>query len=99
MRTTALADGDEWVINGTKNWISNAGIADFYVVFAVTDREARRMTAFVVDKDTPGLSIGKLEHKLGIRGSPTGSPVFEDVRVPEGNIVGAEGKGMSVALG
>ena len=99
MRTTAVPDGDEWVINGTKNWISNAGIADFYVVFAVTDRENRRMSAFVVPKDTPGLSIGKLEHKLGIKGSPTGSPVFEDVRVPAENLIGAEGKGLSVALG
>jgi len=99
LRTTAVRDGDEWVINGTKNWISNAGIADFYVVFAVTDREARRMSAFVVDKDSPGLSIGKLEHKLGIRGSPTGSPVFEDVHVPQENMLGLEGKGMSVALG
>ena len=99
MRTTAVRDGDDWVINGTKNWISNAGIADFYVVFAVTDRENRRMSAFVVPKDTPGLSIGKLEHKLGIKGSPTGSPVFEDVRVPAENLIGAEGKGLSVALG
>jgi alkylation response protein AidB-like acyl-CoA dehydrogenase len=98
MRTSAVRDGDGWVINGTKNWISNAGIADFYVVFAITDRENRRVSAFVVDKDTPGLSIGKLEHKLGIRGSPTGSPVFEDVRVPAERLVGTEGKGMSVAL-
>jgi acyl-CoA dehydrogenase len=99
LRTTAVRDGDAWVINGTKNWISNAGVADFYVVFAVTDRENRRLSAFVVDKDTPGLSIGKLEHKLGIRGSPTGSPVFEDVRVGQENMIGLEGKGMSVALG
>ncbi len=99
MRTSAVRDGDEWVINGTKNWITNAGIADFYVVFAVTDRGHRRLSAFVVEKDTPGLSIGKLEHKLGIKGSPTGSPVFEDVRVPASNVVGAEGKGLSVALG
>jgi alkylation response protein AidB-like acyl-CoA dehydrogenase len=99
MRTTAVRDGDDWVINGTKNWITNAGIADFYVVFAVTDRENRRMSAFVVPKETPGLSIGKLEHKLGIKGSPTGSPVFEDVRVPAENMIGAEGKGLSVALG
>jgi alkylation response protein AidB-like acyl-CoA dehydrogenase len=98
MRTSAVRDGDEWVINGTKNWITNAGIADFYVVFAMTDREQRRISAFVVDKDTPGLSIGKLEHKLGIKGSPTGSPVFEDVRVPAENLLGTEGKGMSVAL-
>jgi len=99
MRTTAVRDGDEWVINGTKNWITNAGIADFYVVFAMTDRERRRISAFVVEKDTPGLSIGKLEHKLGIKGSPTGSPVFEDVRVPAENLVGVEGKGLGVALG
>jgi alkylation response protein AidB-like acyl-CoA dehydrogenase len=97
-RTTAVRDGDEWVINGTKNWISNAGIADFYVVFAVTDPNARRVSAFVVEKDRPGVSIGRLEHKLGIRGSPTGSPVFEDVRVPAENLIGEEGRGMRVAL-
>src|SRR3954447_17181172 len=99
MRTHAVRDGDDWVINGTKNWITNAGIADFYVVFAVTDRENRRMSAFVVEKDRPGLSIGKLEHKLGIKGSPTGSPVFEDVRVPDENLIGDEGRGLGVALG
>ena len=99
MRTHAERDGDEWVINGTKNWITNAGVADFYVVFAITDRAERRLSAFVVEKDRPGLSIGKLEHKLGIRGSPTGSPVFEDVRVPPENLIGAEGKGLAVALG
>ena len=99
MRTTAVADGDEWVINGAKNWITNSGIADFYVVFAVTDRESRRITAFVVESDRPGLSIGKLEHKLGIKGSPTGSPVFEDVRVPRYNVIGEVGRGLSVALG
>jgi len=99
MRTTAVRDGDEWVINGSKNWITNAGIADFYVVFAQTDRANRRITAFVVEADRPGLSIGKLEHKLGIKGSPTGSPVFEDMRVPYENVIGAEGKGLGVALG
>jgi alkylation response protein AidB-like acyl-CoA dehydrogenase len=99
MRTTAVRDGDSWVINGAKNWITNAGVADFYVVFAVTDRENRRMSAFVVEKDRAGFSVGKLEHKLGIKGSPTGSPIFEDVRVPSENLVGAEGKGLSVALG
>ena len=99
MRTHAVQDGDEWVINGAKNWITNAGVADFYVVFAVTDRENRRITAFVVESDRPGLSIGKLEHKLGIHGSPTGSPVFEDVRVPAANVIGEVGKGMRVALG
>src|SRR5947208_14381707 len=99
MRTTAVQDGDEWVINGTKNWITNASIADFYVVFAITDREARRSSAFIVEKDAPGFSVPKLEHKLGIKGSPTGQPVFEDVRVPAQNMIGAPGKGLSVALG
>lgn len=99
MRTTAVRDGDEWVINGSKNWISNSGIADFYVVFAVTDRENRRLSAFVVEADREGFSVGKLEHKLGIKGSPTGSPTFEDVRVPVANLIGTEGKGLSVALG
>jgi alkylation response protein AidB-like acyl-CoA dehydrogenase len=99
MRTTAVADGDEWVINGTKNWITNAGIADYYVVFAVTDTEARRVTAFVVEKDRDGFSVPKFEHKLGIHGSPTGQPVLEDVRVPAANVIGEVGRGMSVALG
>src|SRR6476659_5767176 len=99
MITTAVRDGDEWVINGTKNWITNLGIADFYVVFAVTDRESRRLSAFVVEADRPGFSVGKLEHKLGIKGSPTGQPIFEDVRVPAENLIGTEGKGLSVALG
>jgi alkylation response protein AidB-like acyl-CoA dehydrogenase len=99
MRTTAAKDGDEWVINGSKNWITNSTIADFYVVFAVTDRESRRITAFVVEKDRPGFSIANLEHKLGIKGSPTGSPVLEDVRVPEENVIGEVGRGLSVALG
>jgi acyl-CoA dehydrogenase len=99
MRTTAVSAGDEWVINGTKNWITNAGIADYYVVFAVTDREARRVTAFVVEKDREGFSVPKFEHKLGIHGSPTGQPVFEDVRVPAENVIGEVGRGMSVALG
>jgi alkylation response protein AidB-like acyl-CoA dehydrogenase len=98
MRTSAVRDGDEWVINGSKNWISNSGIADFYVVFAVTDRESRRLSAFVVEADREGFSVGKLEHKLGIKGSPTGSPIFEDVRVPAANLIGTEGKGLSVAL-
>jgi alkylation response protein AidB-like acyl-CoA dehydrogenase len=99
MKTTAVRDGEEWVINGTKNWITNLGVADFYVTFAVTDREQRRMTAFVVESDRPGFSVGKLEHKLGIRGSPTGQPIFDDVRVPEENVIGEVGKGLSVALG
>jgi alkylation response protein AidB-like acyl-CoA dehydrogenase len=99
MKTTAVLDGEEWVINGTKNWISNLGVADFYITFAVTDRETRRLTAFVVEADRPGFSVGKLEHKLGIRASPTGQPIFEDVRVPQDNVIGQVGKGLSVALG
>ncbi len=99
MRTSAVLDGDEWVINGTKNWITNAGVADFYIVFAVTDRAQRRFTAFVVEKDSPGFSVPKYEHKLGIHGSPTGQPVFEDVRVPAANVIGEVGRGLSVALG
>jgi alkylation response protein AidB-like acyl-CoA dehydrogenase len=99
MRTSAVRDGDEWVINGQKNWITNASIADFYVVFAVTDREGHRISAFVVEKDREGFDPGQLEHKLGIRGSPTGSPSFTDLRVPQENMVGTEGNGLSVALG
>jgi alkylation response protein AidB-like acyl-CoA dehydrogenase len=102
MITRAERDGDEWVINGTKNWITNLGIADFYVVFAKTDRQAARsrgISAFVVEADRPGFSVGKLEHKLGIKGSPTGQPIFEDVRVPAANLLGEEGKGMQIALG
>jgi len=98
LRTSAVRDGDEWVINGQKNWISNAGIADFYVVFAKTDRASNRSSAFIVEADRDGFDTGKLEHKLGIKGSPTGSPSFTDVRVPASNLLGLEGKGLSVAL-
>jgi alkylation response protein AidB-like acyl-CoA dehydrogenase len=101
MLTKAVPDGDEWVINGTKNWITNLGIADFYVVFAVTDPQAghsRGITALVVEADRPGFSVGKLEHKLGIRGSPTGQPIFDEVRVPQENIVGDVNRGFKVAM-
>jgi len=101
MITRASRDGDEWVIDGTKNWITNLGIADFYVVFAVTDRDAGHshgITAFVVEADRPGFSVGKLEHKLGIRGSPTGQPIFDSVRVPAENIVGDVNEGFKVAM-
>src|ERR1700744_3654989 len=99
MRTTAVKDGDEWVTNGQKAWITNAGIADFYCVFASTDRENRRTSAFVVEKDREGFDPGALEHKLGIKGSPTGSPSFTDVRVPRENLRGGEGKGVTGAPG
>ncbi len=101
MITRAVPDGDEWVIDGTKNWITNLGIADFYVVFAVTDKaagHAHGITAFVVEADRPGFSVGKLEHKLGIRGSPTGQPIFDGVRVPAENIVGEVNEGFKVAM-
>jgi alkylation response protein AidB-like acyl-CoA dehydrogenase len=99
MRTAAVQDGDEWVINGQKNWITNASIADYYVVFAKTDRENNRITAFIVEADREGFDPGKLEHKLGIKGSPTGQPSFTDVRVPSENVIGEVGRGLSVALG
>jgi alkylation response protein AidB-like acyl-CoA dehydrogenase len=101
MITRAVRDGDEWVIDGTKNWITNLGVADFYVVFAVTDREvghSRGISAFVVEADRPGFSVGKLEKKLGIRGSPTGQPIFDGVRVPQENLVGEVGEGFKVAM-
>jgi alkylation response protein AidB-like acyl-CoA dehydrogenase len=102
MRTRAVRDGDEWVIDGTKNWITNLGVADFYIVFCVTDPDAGRshgISAFVVEADRPGFSVGKLEHKMGIRGSPTGQPIFDSVRVPDANLVGTENEGFKVAMG
>ncbi len=101
MRTRGVRDGDEWVIDGTKNWITNLGIADFYIVFCVTDREAGRshgISALIVEADRPGFSVGKLEHKMGIRGSPTGQPIFDGVRVPAENLIGEENQGFKVAL-
>jgi alkylation response protein AidB-like acyl-CoA dehydrogenase len=101
MRTRALRDGAEWVIDGTKNWTSNLGIAEFYIVFCVTDPEAGHshgITAFIVEADRPGFSVGKLEHKMGIRGSPTGQPIFDGVRVPAENLIGAENEGFRVAM-
>ena len=101
MRTRAVRDGEEWVIDGTKNWITNLGIADFYICFAVTDPDAGHshgISTFIVEADRPGFSVGKLEHKMGIRGSPTGQPIFDSVRVPGENLIGAEGEGFKVAM-
>jgi alkylation response protein AidB-like acyl-CoA dehydrogenase len=101
MRTRAVRDGDEWVIDGTKNWISNLGIADFYICFAVTDPDAGHshgISAFIVEADRPGFSVGKLEHKMGMRGSPTGQPIFDNVRVPDSNLIGDEHEGFKVAM-
>jgi alkylation response protein AidB-like acyl-CoA dehydrogenase len=101
MRTHAVRDRDEWVIDGTKNWTTNLGIADFYVVFCVTDPEAGHshgISALIVEADRAGFSVGKLEHKMGIRGSPTGQPIFDAVRVPAENLIGAENEGFKVAM-
>jgi alkylation response protein AidB-like acyl-CoA dehydrogenase len=101
MRTRAVKSDGGWIITGTKNWITNLGVADFYVVFAVTDPNAghsRGISAFVVEADRPGFSVGKLEHKLGIRGSPTGQPIFEDVEVPDENLIGDVHQGFKVAM-
>ena len=101
MRTRATRDGDEWVIDGAKNWISNLGVNDFYIVFAVTNPDeghSRGISAFVVESDRDGVSVGKLEKKMGIRGSPTGQPVFDNVRVPAENLIGTENEGFKVAM-
>ncbi|GAE33603.1 acyl-CoA dehydrogenase [Halalkalibacter akibai] len=100
MKTTAVLDGDHYVLNGSKIFITNGGIADIYVVFAVTDPAARHkgVTAFIVDADTPGFSVGKKEHKLGIRSSPTTTILFEECRVPVANRLGAEGEGFKIAM-
>ncbi len=102
MITKAVRDGDDWIITGTKNWISNLGVADFYIVFAVTDPSAghsKGISAFVVERTREGFSVGNYEHKLGIKGSPTGQPIFDEVRIPAENLIGEVNKGMHVALG
>lgn len=99
-RTNAVLDGDEWVINGTKNFITNGNEAGIAVVFAVTDKSAghRGISAFVVEKGTPGFSVGKLEDKLGICGSSTAELVFEDCRIPKKNILAKPGDGFRIAM-
>jgi alkylation response protein AidB-like acyl-CoA dehydrogenase len=101
MRTRAAREGNGWRLNGAKNWITNAGVADAYVVFAVTDRElpaSKGITAFFVNADLPGVSISRLEHKMGMRGSPTGQPVFENVLVADEDVIGEPGDGFRVAM-
>jgi butyryl-CoA dehydrogenase len=100
MKTTAKRDGDDWIINGSKIFITNGGEAEIYVVFAVTDQEkgAKGTTAFIIEKGTPGFSFGKKEKKLGIRSSPTLEIIFEDCRVPAENMLGKEGEGFKVAM-
>jgi alkylation response protein AidB-like acyl-CoA dehydrogenase len=101
MSTRAIRDGDHYVLRGTKAWITNAGVSDLYVVFAKTDPAAghRGISAFVVERDTPGLSFGEPETKMGMRGSPTCEVRFDDVPVPVANLVGEEGKGFGYAMG
>ena len=100
MRTSARRDGDAWVLNGTKNFITNGASAEIALVFAQTDANARQrgIAAFVVEKGTPGFSVGKLEHKLGIRGSDTAQLIFQDCRVPATNLLGEAGGGFKIAL-
>ena len=101
MKTRAVRDGDEWILNGAKNWISQAGVADVYVVFAVTDPtqgHAHGITAFLVERDLPGFTIGSPEHKLGIKGSPTAALSFDDVRIPGDCVIGEPGRGFRVAM-
>ncbi|MCG3086999.1 acyl-CoA dehydrogenase [Sporosarcina cyprini] len=100
MRTTAKLDGDHYVLNGSKIFITNGGIADIYIVFAVTDPESKHKgtSAFIVEKDFAGFSVGKKEKKLGIRSSPTTEIMFDNCRVPKENLLGEEGEGFIIAM-
>ncbi|MCB9791818.1 MAG: acyl-CoA dehydrogenase family protein [Alphaproteobacteria bacterium] len=99
LATTAVRDGDDYVLNGTKFWITHGGYADVYIVMARTGGAgARGISAFIVEAGTPGLSYGKKEEKMGLRASPTVELVFEDARVPAENRVGEEGVGFHIAL-
>lgn len=100
MRTTAKLDGDHYVLNGSKIFITNGGIADIYIVFAVTDPESKHKgtSAFIIESDFPGFSVGKKEKKLGIRSSPTTEIMFDNCRVPKENLLGEEGEGFIIAM-
>lgn len=99
-QTTAVKEGDYYVLNGSKIFITNAGYADVYIVIAMTDKIAglKGISAFIVEKGTPGFSIGKKEKKMGIRGSSTCELIFEDCKIPAENLLGAEGKGFKIAM-
>ncbi len=100
MKTRAVRDGDDWVLTGVKRWITNAGVSEFYTVMAVTDAEAgaRGISAFVVERTDPGVSFGAPERKLGIKGSPTREVYLDQVRLPAGRMIGAEGTGFETAM-
>ncbi|GAA4257817.1 acyl-CoA dehydrogenase [Dactylosporangium darangshiense] len=100
MKTRAERDGDSWVLNGVKRWITNAGVSEYYTVFAVTDPAARSrgISAFVVEKSDPGVSFGAPEKKLGIKGSPTREVYLDNVRIPADRIIGEPGTGFGTAM-
>jgi len=99
IKTTAVRDGDDWILNGEKIWITNGGFADFFTVFAKTSLDGRgHITAFIVTRDMKGVTTGPHEDKMGIRASSTTSVAFEDVRVPAANVLGEVGKGFKVAM-
>ncbi|MFJ1753361.1 acyl-CoA dehydrogenase family protein [Kitasatospora sp. NPDC088134] len=100
MRTRAVRDGDFWVLNGVKRWITNAGVSEYYTVMAVTDPDKRSkgISAFVVEKGDEGVSFGAPEKKLGIKGSPTREVYFDNVRIPAERMIGAEGTGFATAM-
>ena len=99
-QTTAVLDGDYYVLNGSKVFITNGGQADVYIIFAMTDKSkgTRGISAFIVEKDYPGFLIGKIENKMGIRGSSTTELIFENCMVPRENLLGGEGKGFKIAM-
>ncbi|MBS4175391.1 acyl-CoA dehydrogenase [Bacillus sp. FJAT-49736] len=96
LRTKAVKQGDQYILNGSKMFITNGGEADIYIVFARTDED--EITSFIVEKDTPGLIIGKDEHKMGLHGSRTVQLTFEDMKIPESNRLGEEGQGYKIAM-
>ena len=100
IQTTAVLDGNEYVLNGTKQWITNGGDAEIYTIIAITDKSkgARGASAFVVEKDTPGFTFGKKENKLGIRSSSTRELVFDNCRIPKENLIGKQGMGFIVSM-